>query len=175
MRNFLELNTWSDEVIHFLCSKQRFICKKAIEAFVQTKITNRTDYNEISDVFYYEPGGTSIKNILHWIQVYHNQDLAYYDYGKNKNLKVYNQTKPPSYNMSNFFDYYVPSLITRSDSDPLASAKDVDLWLDYAQFERKRDIIHVINLTNYNHLDYLWSQDAYEDVFKKVAEFINEE
>lgn len=89
-------------------------------------------------------------------------------------MKVYNQTKPPSYNMSNFYDYSIPSLITRSDSDPLASAKDVDLWLDYAKFETKRDIIHVINLTNYNHLDYLWSQDTYNDIFRKVVDFIEE-
>jgi len=172
IRNFLELNSLTDQFIHILCSKARFLCKNLIEAIVETKITNRTDYNKISDLFYYEPGGTSIKNILHWIQIFHNQDLAYYDYGKEKNLKVYNQTKPPSYNMTNFYDYSIPSFITRSDSDPFSSEKDVDLWLKFINYNQKKDIIQVLNLTNYNHLDYLWSEDAYEDIFKKIINFI---
>lgn len=172
IRNILELNSFTDEIIQLFCSKARNICGGIIEAIVQTKVTNRTDFNKIPDLFYYEPGGTSIKNILHWVQIYHNQELAFYDYGKDKNMKIYGQPKPPSYNMSIFNDFAVPSLITRSDSDPFSSQKDVDLWLNSAKYQEKQDIIKVIELQRYNHLDYLWSEDAYEDIYKKIVEFI---
>jgi len=74
--------------------------------------------------------------------------------------------------MNNFQNYLIPSLITKSDSDPFSAEKDVDLWLKFSKYEEKKDIIRVLNLKNYNHLDYLWSEEAYEDIYKKIVEFI---
>jgi lysosomal acid lipase/cholesteryl ester hydrolase/gastric triacylglycerol lipase len=165
----------SNVLIQNLCKKALSVCKKIIETIVETKVTDRTDYNLIPDLFYYEPGGTSIKNLLHWIQIYHNQKLAFYDYGNKKNMEVYKEPNPPIYNMSHFEDYSIPSFITRSDSDPFSSLEDVNLWLNYAKYDKKKDIINVLDLTNYNHLDYMWSIDAYEDIYKKVIKFVMDE
>lgn len=40
------------------------------------------DYKQIADIYYYEPGGTSTKNLVHWIQTYKKKELAFFDYGK---------------------------------------------------------------------------------------------
>lgn len=172
LRNFLELGTLTSDVIHFFCTKFGSFCKVLIEAIVETKITNRTDYKEISDLFFYEPGGTSIKNILHWIQIYHKQEFTSYDYGQKKNLEMYGQQNPPKYDLNNFANFNIPSLITKSDADPFSAEKDVDLWLKYAKYKEKQKVIEVLQLKNYNHLDYLWSLDAVNDIYVKVIDFI---
>lgn len=49
----------------------------------------------------HEPGGSSITNVLHWIQMYRkNGILARYDYGKKKNMEIYGSEDPPIYNFN---------------------------------------------------------------------------
>lgn len=172
IRNLLNFGTATSDVIHLLCTKLSFACELLIEPLVSTNITNRTNYKEIPDLFFYEPGGTSIKNILHWLQIYTSQKLAKFDYGKSQNLKIYGNVSPPEYNLNEFNNYEIPSLITRSDSDPFSALADIDLWLSYTKYENKKHIINVLNLNNYNHLDYLWSKDAKEDIYEKITDFI---
>lgn len=106
------------------------------------------------------------------MQIYTTQKLAKYDYGKKENLKVYGKSSPPEYNLNQFNTYDIPSFITRSDSDPFSALADIDLWLNYAEYENKKDVIEVLNLKNYNHLDYLWSKDAKNDIYDKILKFI---
>lgn len=37
----------------------------------------------------HEPGGSSIMNIIHWVQMFRKGRFHFYDYGKKKNLEIY--------------------------------------------------------------------------------------
>jgi lysosomal acid lipase/cholesteryl ester hydrolase len=47
------------------------------------------------------PSGSSMKNMNHFQQIIKEQRFAKYDYGKKMNMKIYNSTKPPAYNLAN--------------------------------------------------------------------------
>lgn len=169
--DLLDFGTSIDRVIHFICERLLFICKTVISSIISTKITNRVDWRAISDLYYYEPGGTSTKNLIHWLQVNERQELAQYDYGKNKNMKVYGTPEPPRYNVTNFRKYNVKTFLTVSDSDPFSDERDIDFFVD-AIDPLKKEMVQVLKVTNYNHLDYLWSESAVDDIYKHIFEFL---
>jgi hypothetical protein len=106
------------------------------------------------------------------MQIYTSQKLAKFDYGKKDNLLIYGNINPPEYNLKQFSTYNIPSFLTRSDSDPFSALEDIDLWLKLANYDNKKNLIEVLNLKNYNHLDYLWSKDSKNDIYKKIVDFL---
>lgn len=65
------------------------------------------------------PEPTSVKTILHFAQLLTNDDeFTLYDYGKKKNLQLYNSEKPPQYPIG---DISVPFYVIYGESDNLAS------------------------------------------------------
>ncbi|XP_017885792.1 lipase 3-like, partial [Ceratina calcarata] len=46
------------------------------------------------------PAGASAKQFAHYYQLINSGDFRQYDYGKDKNLKIYNSIEPPKYNIS---------------------------------------------------------------------------
>ncbi len=170
--NFLEIGTSFNKYIHYFCSKYVFVCKFIINSIVEIKVTNRVDYKKIGDLYYYEPGGTSTKNLIHWIQTYQKKELALFDYGK-LNMKYYGQPQPPKYDVNNFKKWKLKTFLTISDSDPFSSDKDIKFFLD--AIDNNTDIVQIKNLTNYNHLDYLWSSDAKEDIYYDIIKFLKED
>lgn len=171
--NILELGTDFGSLVHFLCDKVEFICKEIIGNIIGTKVTNRVDWHDIDGLYFYEPGGTSTKNLLHWIQVNSRQVLSQYDYGQADNMKIYGTPSPPNYNLDNFKDYNIRSFITISDSDPFSDEKDIDLLLNKIPKERHSQIT-IKRLTNYNHLDYLWAECAKTDLYDDILNFLQE-
>eukprot|EP01015_Nassula_variabilis_P021953 TRINITY_DN3978_c0_g1_i11.p1 TRINITY_DN3978_c0_g1~~TRINITY_DN3978_c0_g1_i11.p1 ORF type:complete len:149 (+),score=45.59 TRINITY_DN3978_c0_g1_i11:66-512(+) len=66
----------------------------------------------------HEPGGTSIQDIVHWMQNYRKEGFYYFDYeNETENLKHYNQTTPPSYPIENFKKWTVPTLLVVGNQD----------------------------------------------------------
>jgi lysosomal acid lipase/cholesteryl ester hydrolase len=167
--NFLDLGTSFTKVTHLFCSKLTLVCKIIINLITETKITNRVDWKGIDDVYFYEPGGSATKNILHWVQLYTSKEYKQYDYGENENLKIYGQKTPPKYQSENWSKWSIPSFITFSDGDPFSTDKDTQFFLD--KVDSKENFIFK-KLKNYNHLDYLWSQDAYEDIYLDLIAFL---
>jgi lysosomal acid lipase/cholesteryl ester hydrolase len=147
-----------------------FVCKIVISSIIQIKVTNRVKWDDITDLFYYEPGGTSTKNLIHWIQVYEKKELMQFDYGK-KNFEFYGKENPPKYDVDNFRKWKIKSFITLSNDDPFSTEKDINFFMDAIQ--NKTDYITVKKLYNYNHLDYLWSSDAKQDLYIDILKFLS--
>ncbi len=165
----MDLGTSFSKVTHFFCHKLTFICKIIINLIIETKITNRVDWKAIDDLYFYEPGGTSTKNLLHWIQLYRQKIYAMYDYGQKKNLKVYGTKTPPKYNTDNWKSWDIPSLVTFSDSDPFSTDEDTDWFLSFVQ---NKENFTFKRMVNYNHCDYLWSADAKQDLYYDILKFL---
>ena len=174
LRNVLELGTNFGGLVHFLCDKFTFVCKELIGNIIGTKITNRVDWHDIDGLYFYEPGGTSTKNLIHWIQINSRQELGLFDYGQSENLKLYGTPTPPKYELNNFKDYKIKSLITISDSDPFSNEKDIHLLLDKIPKENHH-LLTIKRLTNYNHLDYLWAECAKTDLYEDIISFLQQE
>jgi len=131
--------------------------------------TNRIDYSKLFNEFYNIPSGTSSRNINHWIQMYSNKQFGQYDFGKEINFLKYGQSSPPQYDLSKFKQYTIKSLMYVSDADPFSKIDDCENLFQHIS----SDVLTVIKLNDYNHLDYLWSSDASEQLYSKIIKFLN--
>lgn len=71
------------------------------------------------------PDGTSSLVLAHLAQRVNNKDFAYYDYGSAQNNKVYGQSSPPKYNLSEIKSRDM--ILISGVNDYLADPTDVDI------------------------------------------------
>ena len=175
VKNFLTLPKEAGQVfVPFCTSKAKVLCNKILSlAFSGTHETGRIDYERLGkNIFLYEPGGTSLQNMKHWIQIYKAKRAQKYDYGNAiENLAHYGQTTPPVYDLKKMKGYSIPSMMTISDADPFANPQDT---LDFIDNIENKNVVNVLSLTNYNHIDYFWADSAITEIFPKVLNFLAE-
>ncbi|XP_012542574.1 lipase 3 isoform X2 [Monomorium pharaonis] len=112
------------------------------------------------------PAGSSTKTIIHFAQGYKSSKFRQYDYGRVKNLYIYNAIEPPDYNLANIT---VPIALFYAENDWLSSIPDVkklSSLLPNVVEEYK------VPFSRFNHLDYLWAKDAPQLVYTKLLEVI---
>ena len=172
-KNFLTLPKVIGKVlVKFCTSKLKFLCNSILKfAFSGVKDTGRIDYDRLGkNIYLYEPGGTSVQNMKHWIQIYSAKKLQKYDYGSEReNKKHYGTGKPPEYNLEKLKKYSIPSLMTISDADPFSNPQDV---LEFINNIEDKNVVNLLSLSNYNHIDYFWADSAIKDIFPKVIDFL---
>ena len=170
IQNFFVLNDKFHLLIHYFCRRLNKVCYSILNFVISNgKNTNRINPETLFEHFLYTPGGTSLKNIQHWLQVFKGKTLGMYDYGKEENLKRYGKSRPPVYDLKKFKHYKVKSTLYYSDSDPFSNENDLK---QITQFLHK-DIVEVKKLINYNHLDFLWSKDAKDDIYVEILSKLN--
>lgn len=67
----------------------------------------------------HDPAGASTKTLVHFAQEVESGKFRQYDYGREKNLLIYNATEPPDYNLTNIT---VPIALLYADNDWLATS-----------------------------------------------------
>ena len=169
--NFMRLGTTIGPLISEICDKIPEICGFIVNKIVENDIsTKRMNFPKISkNLFLYEPGGTSIKNMRHWIQIFSDKKLHRYDYGKEENLKHYGTEEPPLYDIDAVKKWNIKGMVTTSNADPFCNPIDTEEFV--ARIENK-DAVKILKLENYNHLDYVWADDACRDLYPKIFEFL---
>ena len=103
-----------------------------------------------------------------WMQIYNSKRLAKYDYGSKKNLEIYGNQTSPEYDLSKFIHYKVKSLLYTSDKDPFSNFDDLNHLTKYLN----EKYVTIKRMNNYNHMDFLWSEDAMEDIYKPIIKFL---
>lgn len=141
-------------------------CSKVITLITEIEPTNKVDYEKIFMLYYYEPGGSSTKNLIHWLQLLSSHKAHYFDYGRDKNMEMYNQPSPPEYNISNLSKISFPNLFYLGTSDPYVTKDSIN---DFKQLVNHGEF-HLID--NFNHLDYMWSSQAVSQIYNRVIEDI---
>jgi len=169
IRNIFNLGTDINRLLHAFCKNLLSVCKYVISSLVQTKPTGITQWNQMLGLFYYEPGGSSTKNMIHWIQNIRDKKVRQFDYGKKLNQQYYGQPDPPEYNLTKLKDFNFPSYLVAGDCDPFTQKEDFDLFLSYINLDGKTTKF----LKNYNHLDYVWADEAYDDIYVDVFKFLH--
>lgn len=150
------------------CKNLKFICKHIVAFFVEDHATDRIDYDNLLEYLMYIPAGTSARNVNHWIQFYSTKEFNYFDFGPEMNMIKYNQANPPKYDLTKFKNYTIPSLMTISDSDPFSKEDDCNHLFEHIQ----PSVVKIKKLKSYNHLDYLWSSHAKEDIYYDILNFL---
>ncbi|XP_066249516.1 lipase 3-like [Euwallacea similis] len=100
------------------------------------------------------PAGMSMKQFYHYMQGARSGIFRPYDYGREKNLKMYHKLLPDPYNLSRFT---VPTTMYYGDSDIFVNSKilrnDVVAQIPSAT-------LNIVPLRNFNHLDFIYSTSA---------------
>jgi lysosomal acid lipase/cholesteryl ester hydrolase len=114
-------------------------------------------------------GGTSTKNLLHWVQMVRAGYFQMFDYGTDGNMIAYNQTYPPQYNTANFATQLagVKQMHFVGGNDALVQPSDYARLVKLLPANLKSKTIE-----DYNHLDYMWAADVNQYVNDDVREFL---
>ena len=101
----------------------------------------------------HEPDGTSVKNMIHFAQIFLSKQFQAYNYSTpEQNQQHYNQTTPPIYSIR---PMKIPTAIFWSQTDWLADPEDVSFI-----FENIQSLVYKKFIPDYNHLDFVWAITA---------------
>ncbi|GAB1860472.1 Lipase [Camponotus japonicus] len=117
------------------------------------------------------PAGNSFNMIAHYMQIIQSGKFRQYDYGRAKNILIYNSVEPPDYDLVNIT---IPIALFYGPGDLLDNIMDIRRL--YHLLPNVMDIYQV-PWRNFNHADFIFAKDApklvYERVFKIMVENSN--
>ena len=175
VKNFLTFPTELGQVLVPFCSgKAKELCHTILKiCFGGLKNTGRVDYDRLGkNIFMHMPGGTSLQNMRHWIQAYAKKKMTKYDFDSIvENLIHYGTVTPPEYDLSKMKGYKIKSMITLSDSDPFCNPLDTIEFLSNVEDQSN---IELLRLVNYDHIDYLWADSSYEELYPQFLDFLDQ-
>jgi lysosomal acid lipase/cholesteryl ester hydrolase len=116
----------------------------------------------------WEPQPTSTKDMQHLAQMIRSGLFSFYDYGTEGNLKVYNQIKPPLYNLATI-PKELPLFLISGGNDRLADPEDVEKL----QSDLLGDVT-ALQIADYAHGDLLVSTRANIDVNAPILAYFKE-
>ncbi|KAL6603791.1 hypothetical protein ACP70R_044152 [Stipagrostis hirtigluma subsp. patula] len=117
------------------------------------------------------PQSTSVKNMIHMSQMVRKRGVRKYDYGNEKeNMKHYNLSRPPLYNLSDI-PTHVPLFLTHGGQDFLGDLPDTRHLLRTLVRRHDSDNIEVLYVPDYAHGDFVMGYNAPQLIYKPMVEF----
>ncbi|KAL5253872.1 hypothetical protein ACHWQZ_G013589 [Mnemiopsis leidyi] len=165
VHDFAPSNWFMKELAALVCPIEKaVICRNIIFLLCGYDLSN-LDESRVPIYVAHTPAGTSVRNMIHWAQLLRAKQLQRYDYGTpDENMKHYNSTTPPVYDISGLD---VPTALFSGGNDFLADPRDV-AWLE-GQL-RPEIVVKNVFYDNYNHLDFVWGKDAFQTIYKYLIE-----
>merc|ERR1712150_359871 len=115
------------------------------------------------------PAGTSVKSLNHYEQLIVSHDFRDYDYGETNNLRIYNQTTPPVFDLSRVA---VPTALFIGSDDTMADIKDVDRLARHL-LGNPAYVFHK-EFHQFSHMTwYTGTEEAFGEYFPKVLMLLN--
>ncbi|NWV11437.1 LIPK Lipase, partial [Ptilonorhynchus violaceus] len=112
----------------------------------------------------HNPAGSSVQNIIHWLQGVQSGALRAFDGGNMYNNLRYRQVGPPPYDMR---DMEVPTAVWNGGLDCLADPRDTALLLP-----QLRSLVHHKLIPQWNHLDFVVGLDAAEVLYREILDIM---
>ncbi|CAI6350010.1 unnamed protein product [Macrosiphum euphorbiae] len=134
------------------CKEKKYM--KLLCLYVMTQVQGNLlpiNYNTIEILRTY-PQPTSVKVMTHYYQLILQNYFRKYDYGKIGNIKHYNSTSPPDYDLSKVI---APTYVYQSKHDIIAPPKDVK-WL----VDRLPNIKNITMVKKFSHMGFAISPYA---------------
>jgi len=165
-----DINKEKDPLLYFLfvvfCTDCSACCANVIE-LICGRHNGAFNDSRMPVVVTHEPGGTSVQNIQHWAQAIRTGGFEMFDYGQQGNMKHYNQSTPPKYDLSRI-PASLPMAMYSGSADLLADPTDVANLI--AALPKG---VYWKNIPHYAHLDFAWALDAaklmYGEVLQQLA------
>uniref|UniRef100_A0A7E4VP39 Lipase n=1 Tax=Panagrellus redivivus TaxID=6233 RepID=A0A7E4VP39_PANRE len=126
------------------------------------------DATRIPELLADHPGGTSTKNIYHWMQMAHTGRYAAFDYGADANWVEYGQPIPPTFNLKAI---KTDMHLFWSPSDFLADSTDVTSCL--LPYLNPDYLVQNVQLANFGHLDFVYGDQAAAQIYHPIVNTIN--
>ncbi|GFR86487.1 lipase [Elysia marginata] len=89
-------------LVDLFCTEKAYewICEDILFLFVGIDLRN-LNQSRLDVYFHHSPSGVSVKDIVHFAQLYRQKNFGKYDYGSpEKNMARYNQSTPPQYDVT---------------------------------------------------------------------------
>ncbi|NXT77745.1 LIPM Lipase, partial [Zapornia atra] len=150
-------------VISGLCSYPIFKSLCSLVLYLPGGFTDSLNVSRIDVYLSRYPDTTSLKNMLHWRQMYQTGEFKYYDYGSD-NMLHYNQTTPPFYELENM---KAPLAAWYGGKDWISAPEDVNITLP-----RVTNVAYKKYIPEFVHFDFLWGMQVYEEVYKEILELM---
>ncbi|GAB1867625.1 Lipase [Camponotus japonicus] len=115
------------------------------------------------------PAGNSFNTLVHYAQIFQSGKFRHYDYGRAKNILIYNSMEPPEYNLANIT---IPTALFYGPGDLLDNIMDAERL--YRELPNVVDIYEV-PWRKFNHADFLWAKDAPKLVYERVLKIMRRE
>ncbi|KAI6190172.1 Gastric triacylglycerol lipase [Aphelenchoides bicaudatus] len=118
----------------------------------------------------HNPAGTSIRNIIHYVQMVRSGQQSAFDFGKTGNMEHYGMLYPYEYDVRLVEFLEFPMYLYYSESDWLATAKDVEGHL--LKRLNKKWLMEVNKVHDFNHNDFLWGLRAPDEIYRPIINII---
>ncbi|XP_054284627.1 lipase 1-like [Macrosteles quadrilineatus] len=115
----------------------------------------------------YMPAGTSIKNIVHFLQIGEKARFQQFDYGDEENLLHYKKLLPPAYDLRKVT---CPVFLITSDVDEFSVKEDVE-WLAKELPKTPKMLFHE-EVKEFQHLDYFYHENVKQILYKPLVQFL---
>eukprot|EP00826_Nyctotherus_ovalis_P017763 TRINITY_DN1524_c0_g2_i6.p1 TRINITY_DN1524_c0_g2~~TRINITY_DN1524_c0_g2_i6.p1 ORF type:complete len:405 (+),score=85.99 TRINITY_DN1524_c0_g2_i6:224-1438(+) len=145
--------------------------------FIVISITGYTERRNIDMsrfplLFLNEPGGSSVQNMMHWMQLMRNDRpvVKKFDFGDEGNLKHYGKLQVPEYNLKALKELKFPMYLFAGTKDAIVSSKDFEQLVAVLPGDNVRHEY----VDDYGHLDYVWADNAHEKLYPKVVQFLRQ-
>uniref|UniRef100_T1JKB5 Partial AB-hydrolase lipase domain-containing protein n=1 Tax=Strigamia maritima TaxID=126957 RepID=T1JKB5_STRMM len=110
--------------------------------------------------------GTSVKNAAHFAQLWKNNKLTRYDYGRVGNLLRYKRPYAEEYNINKI---YIPIAIYHAANDPIANPIDIELLSRKIQKLAAKEIL---SDPRASHSSLIWLENSKEMLYSHVVDMI---
>ncbi|NXO20410.1 LICH hydrolase, partial [Cisticola juncidis] len=162
-KGVLHYNEWMKGPVTQFCACLGNVCGSIFAYLVGGGIQNMNTSRTDSYAGHY-PAGTSVKNVIHWHQILRADQFQAYDYGCKENMKKYNQTAPPVYQIE---EVKIPIAVWSGGQDSFADPQDMAKLLP-----RITNLIYHEHFPSWGHLDFIWGLDATEKMYLKIIEIL---
>ncbi|XP_026468820.1 lipase 3-like [Ctenocephalides felis] len=160
VREFLSSSEWLTAASGLLCRDS------AWTQAVCTAILNFVGGYNAAQLNSNTPAGGSVDLLFHYGQLVNSGKFCQFDYGEEKNLKVYKSREPPEYDLSKIT---APVILHWSMNDWLSDPKDVDILMTKLG---NLAGTYLVEDADWTHFDYTWGNDADKIVYKNIMDTI---
>jgi lysosomal acid lipase/cholesteryl ester hydrolase len=163
------MNDWLIRQIAKFCKDIGRDCSDILDLEFGDGTKHDINQTQLGVVTRYDPGGTSIYNMIHWAQEVKGNNFGMHDWGLAGNLLKYGRTTPPQYHLDQMEG--PPTAIFYGLEDALADPEDVARIFKEVQ---PGIIVGQHALPTYEHMDFVWGMNAQRDVYPKVLSYIQQ-
>jgi pimeloyl-ACP methyl ester carboxylesterase len=153
-----------------LCPQTKFedFCKSGYFLILGKNVDGEeADWRIFQNIHKFLSSTVSVKQLVHFSQLYRNNSFRQFDYGEDANRRIYKSSSPPNYNLKSI---KTPVYLYAGEQDATVSVVDIE----HLNAELK-SVVKFKKIPNYNHGDIIFGKNAKKDIFNGIIEEFNKE